>query len=75
MKTFYKILAFLAALAAIAGAVYVAMTYGDRIVAWAKKMLSKFRCCCAGNSGEEIVVEAAEVEEPAVQAQEADFEG
>lgn len=74
MKTFYKILAFLAALAAIAGAVYVAMTYGDRIVAWAKKMLSKFRCC-AGNSGEEIVVEAAEVEEPAVQAQEADFEG
>ena len=37
MKTFFKVLA---ALATIAGAIYVAATYGDRIVAWAKRLLS-----------------------------------
>ena len=33
----------LAAVAAIAGAVYLIATYGDAIVAWAKKFLG---CCC-----------------------------
>ena len=33
------------ALAAIAGIVYVAATYGDRIVAWAKKILASCPCC------------------------------
>lgn len=33
----------LAAIAAIAGAVYLIATYGDAIVAWAKKFLG---CCC-----------------------------
>ena len=36
MKTIAKILT---ALAAVAGAVYVIATFGDKIVAWAKKML------------------------------------
>lgn len=80
MKMFGKILKVLAALAAIAGAVYVIATYGDQIVAWAKKMLSKVRCCCAADCCEEVVVEAVEAEEaPAeeapVQAEETDFEG
>ena len=43
MKILIKILV---ALAAIAGAVYVAATYGDRIVAWAKKLLNACSCCC-----------------------------
>lgn len=46
MKVFGKILKVLAALAAIAGAVYVIATYGDKIVAWAKDLLAKFGCDC-----------------------------
>ena len=41
MKTVLKVLA---ALAAIAGVVFVIATYGDKIVAWAKKLVGK--CCC-----------------------------
>ena len=43
MKTIFKILA---ALAAVVGVIYVAATYGDKIVAWAKKMLGMCPCCC-----------------------------
>ena len=42
MKTALKILT---ALAAIAGAIYVIATYGDKIVAWAKKILAACPCC------------------------------
>ena len=42
MKTVLKVLT---ALAAIAGAVYVIATYGDKIVAWAKKVLAACPCC------------------------------
>lgn len=38
VKTILKILA---VLAAIAGIVYVIATYGDKIVAWAKKLLQR----------------------------------
>lgn len=76
MKTFANIMKFLAALAVIAGAIYVAATYGDKIVAWAKKMLNKFNnnCFCAS---EEVTVPAEEisVQEETAQAEEADFEG
>ena len=50
MKTFWKVLT---ALAAIAGAVYVIATYGDKIVAWAKKVLGCCGLCacdCDGDS-------------------------
>ena len=56
MKVFSTIMKVVVALAAVAGAVYVAATYGDKIVAWCKKMLSKCECrncdceCC--NDGE-----------------------
>lgn len=46
MKTVMKLLA---ALAAVAGAVYVIATYGEQIVAWCKKvmaMLPKCDCEC-----------------------------
>ena len=42
MKIVLKILT---ALAAIAGIVYVIATYGDKIVAWAKKILASCPCC------------------------------
>ncbi|MBQ4641960.1 MAG: hypothetical protein IJB47_05065 [Oscillospiraceae bacterium] len=55
MKIVGTILKILAALAAIAGAIYVIATYGDRIVAWAKDLMSKYcycdccgDCCCDG---------------------------
>jgi len=46
MKVFNVVIKILVALAAVAGAVYVAATYGDKIVAWAKKLLSSCKCCC-----------------------------
>jgi hypothetical protein len=46
MKIVSTVLKIVAALAALAGIVYVIATYGDKIVAWAKKMLGKCPCCC-----------------------------
>jgi len=46
MKVFSTIMKIVAALAAVAGIVYVIATYGDKIVAWAKKLLGKCPCCC-----------------------------
>ena len=63
MKTLLKILT---ALATIAGAVYIIATYGEQIVAWAKKvwgMLPKCPCC-----EEAEIVEEAEVETAAEEA-------
>ena len=42
MKTVNIIIKIVAALAAVAGIVFVIATYGDKIVAWAKKLLG---CC------------------------------
>lgn len=76
MKTFGTIMKILAALAAIAGAIYVFATYGDRITVWARKLLDKVNnlCCCR----EEAVIFStadAPVQEDTVQAEETDFEG
>lgn len=46
MKTLNTIAKILAALAAITGIVYVIATYGDQIVAWAKKLLASCPCKC-----------------------------
>lgn len=89
MKTVNTIVKILAALAAVAGAVYVAATYGDKIVAWAKRILGfdKFESVVIHDIPEESVTEediAPEVQEaeaPAedsndnVVAAESDFEG
>ena len=45
MKAFTVILKILAAAAAVVGAVYVAATNGDKIVAWAKKLMPECPCC------------------------------
>lgn len=86
MKAFKTVLKVLAVLAAIGAAVYVGITYGDKIVAWVKKVLridiptgdccceeGSEECCCGEDCccGEEAPTEAAE----AVQAEETDFEG
>ena len=62
MKTVMKLLA---ALAAVACAVYVIATYGEQIVAWCKKiwnMLPKCPCCEEVEVVEEAAEEAAEAE-------------
>lgn len=45
MKAFSAIVKIVAALATIAGIVYVIATYGDKLVAWAKELLRKFDYC------------------------------
>lgn len=62
MKTAIKILT---ALAAIVGAAYVIATYGDQIVAWAKKLLS---ACPKCNLEDDFVSEEAPVEVPVEEA-------
>ena len=67
MKTVLKILT---ALAAVIGAAYVIATYGDKIVAWAKKLLSSCPCCNIEPDFEETTVEepvADTVAEPTVE--------
>lgn len=85
MKVFGIVMKIVAALAVVAGIVYVVATYGDKIVAWARKLLDRCKCCC--NSGcceedcccnddcccEEAPAEEAPAEE--AQATESDFEG
>ncbi len=70
------ILKLLAALAAITGVVYVIATYGEQIVAWAKKLIGTCPCsectcdecdCAEEETVEEEVVEEAPVEEAVVE--------
>lgn len=60
MKNIVKILT---ALATIAGAVYIVATYGEQIVAWAKKLLNALpkcpNCCEDAEVVEEFTEEAA----------------
>ena len=82
MKILSAIAKVVAAVAFIAGVVYLIATYGDKLVAWAKKLLP-----CKESEGE-VVEETEEVEAPAEEvaeeetpaeetpvAEDADFEG
>ena len=87
MKAINIIIKLIVALAAIAGAVYVAATYGDKIVAWCKKVVN-CKCFCACDCDcecdcqcedeacccEEVAAPEAPAEEAPVAA-EVDFEG
>lgn len=75
MKTIDVITKLLVALAAVAGAVYVVATYGEQIVAWAKKALDLLpkgkycRCSETPEKAEEAPAEEAPAEEaPAEEA-------
>lgn len=46
MNAFKTVVKILTALAAIAGVIYIIATYGDKIVAWAKKLLAECPCKC-----------------------------
>lgn len=79
------VLSVVAVLAAIGGAIYVGITYGEQIVAWVKKVLKldcakgEEVCCCESDcectceKPEEAPEEAPA--EAAVEADEKDFEG
>ena len=60
MKIFANIMKVLTALAAVAGAIYVVATYGDQIVAWAKKVWASLPCpkCEETEVVEEFTAEA-----------------
>jgi len=61
MKNIVKILT---ALATIAGAVYIIATYGEQIVAWAKKVWAAMpKCPCCEEAEPEVVEEVVEAEE------------
>ena len=74
MKAFTIVMKILAAAAAVVGAVYVAATYGDKIVAWAKKLLPACPACeeteeapAEVEAAEEVAEEAPVVEEEVVE--------
>ena len=64
MKVFANIVKILTALAAVAGAVYVVATYGDKIVEWAKNLLASCPFC---KNECEVVEEEFVTEEPAAE--------
>ncbi len=74
MKTLNVVVKVLAALAAIAGVVYLLAAYGDKVVAWAKRVIG----CCPWDEGMEEEAPAAEEapvsEETPVAAEEAPVE-
>ena len=73
MKTFNLIAKIVAALAAVAGIVYIVATYGDKMVAWARKVLKRSRkpVFTYSTAYGEPVGEAAEVGE----VEDVDFAG
>ncbi len=71
MKTLNAIMKVLAVLAAVAGAVYLIAAYGDKIVAWAKRVIG----CCPWDEGmEEPTEEPAAPEAPTEESAEAPAE-
>jgi len=89
MKEFDIIAKIVLALVAIAGIAFVVVKYGDKIVAWFKKVFGELPCCCKEAEVieqtpeeeaeepviEEVVEEEIVPEEGAVVAAEGDFEG
>lgn len=49
MKVFTTVMKVLAALAVVAGIVYVVATYGDRIVSWARGLIGNWKNKCCGD--------------------------
>lgn len=75
MKAFWTIMKILAALAAIAGVIYVVATYGDKIVAWARNLLGRRKPIFTySTSYGEPVGQVGEVDEAGA-ADDADFAG
>jgi xanthosine utilization system XapX-like protein len=62
MKAMNTIVKILTALATIAGIVYIIATYGEQIVAWAKKVLNSLPKCPACEEAEAVEEVEAEAE-------------
>ena len=62
MKAMNTIVKILTALATVAGIVYIVATYGEQIVAWAKKVLNSLPKCPACEDAEPEVEVEIEVE-------------
>lgn len=63
MKTLFKLLT---ALAALAGAIYAIATYGEQIVAWARSVMAKLpKCPCCQECTEPEATEETPAEEAA----------
>lgn len=75
MKTFGNVMKVLAAVAAVAGVIYVFATYGDRIAAWARRLLDKVNNCCCRKEAVIFSTADAPAQEDAVQAEDTDFAG
>lgn len=73
MKLFNTIVKLLTALATLAGIIYILATYGEQIVAWAKKTLAALPKCPCCEDGE-IEVEPVVEEEAAAEAEAAPAE-
>lgn len=71
MKIANTIIKILTALATIAGIVYIVATYGEQIVAWAKKIWSKMPQCPSCEEAVTVEEAAEEAEEAAEEAEEA----
>ena len=72
MKTFMLVVKILVALAAIAGIIYVIYKYGDRIVAWVKKL--RTTCFCRKSDCDDFEFDFDAAEDAAI-AEQTDFEG
>jgi hypothetical protein len=73
MNAFSVIAKILAAAAVIAGAVFVVIVYGDKIMGFAKKLLS--RVGCGGECDDSDFVDDSDLVDDEVVAGEQDFEG
>ena len=73
MKFVSAIFKILAALAFVAGIIYLLATYGDKIVAWCKKLLACEGCCCVPAQESDATAEVATEETPV--AEDNDFVG
>lgn len=69
MKPVNTIVKILTALAAVAGAVYIVATYGEKIVEWAKKVWAAMPKCpaCEDADVEVEIVTDLDAEEPAAE--------
>ena len=73
MKLFNTIVKLLTALATLAGIIYILATYGEQIVAWAKKALAALpKCPCCED--DEVEVEPVVEEDTAEEAEAAPAE-
>lgn len=63
MKTLNTLIKVFTALAAVAGIIYVVATYGEQIVAWAKKLLGCFPQCPTCETEETVESPAEEAAE------------